>query len=155
MLDRRIKFLLNRIFFFDLKHHLTNGNGLEKGIIISVSSALTKLTTNTFPQNKTPKKKRSPLVGSLRRQRDELKSEWMRLEGDRIQLAVRHTDLLSQWNSISGSFVDATRERDETIERLLREAGFPTLSPGKLNNEKELRQLAFETAEKAVQTELW
>lgn len=79
----------------------------------------------------------------------------MRLEGDRIQLAVRHTDLLSQWNSISGSFVDATRERDETIERLLREAGFPTLSPGKLNNEKELRQLAFETAEKAVQTELW
>ncbi|EAT44274.1 AAEL004334-PA [Aedes aegypti] len=100
-------------------------------------------------------KKRSQLVGTLRKQRDELKSEWMRLEGDRIQLAVRHTDLLSQWSSISGSFVDATREQDNVIERLLKEAGLPDLSPGKLHNEKELRQIAFETAEKAVQTELW
>lgn len=112
-------------------------------------------SNNNDFQKKAAGKKRSQLVGTLRKQRDELKSEWMRLEGDRIQLAVRHTDLLSQWSSISGSFVDATREQDNVIERLLKEAGLPDLSPGKLHNEKELRQIAFETAEKAVQTDLW
>lgn len=106
-------------------------------------------------KKKTPAKKMSSSVGLLRKQVSELKSEWMRLEGDRIQLAVRYTDLMSQWSSISCTYVGAIRERDETIEKLLKSSGLPSPSPGILKNEKELRDMVFETAEKEIQTELW
>ncbi|XP_065085558.1 uncharacterized protein LOC135707623 [Ochlerotatus camptorhynchus] len=106
-------------------------------------------------KNGTSKKRQ--LVISLRKQVDELKSEWMRLEGDRIQLAVRHTDLMCHWNSISGTYAGALRHRNETIQRLLKEAGItdPSASEQNLINEKDLRDVAFQTTDKGEQTELW
>lgn len=84
----------------------------------------------------------------------------MRLEGERIEMAVRQTDLKSHWNSISAIYQAAIRERDKTILELLREtnsANSATVSINEitLNNEELLRTVALRAADKEVQTELW
>ncbi|XP_058834919.1 uncharacterized protein LOC131692082 [Topomyia yanbarensis] len=103
-----------------------------------------------------PKKKPSKnktKISTLRKELNELRSEWMRLEGERIQMAVRQTDLMSHWSSISATYMASIRERDETIQQLL--ASSSSSNSIDLSNEEQIRAIAIRRADRAVQTELW
>ncbi|XP_055593030.1 uncharacterized protein LOC129744502 [Uranotaenia lowii] len=97
------------------------------------------------------KRKKAKLlkIRALREERERLRAELMKHEEQRIQLAIRQTDLMTQWNSISSTQFNAIRRRDEIIQQLL--VGEPTLA----TDEESIRSLVLRTADKAVQTELW
>lgn len=79
----------------------------------------------------------------------------MKIEGERIETSVRHTDLLSHWSSVSATYVGAMRQRDDTIRRLLADSGIRPPDGATLENDERLRRAVLKTADKAVQTELW
>uniref|UniRef100_A0A1Q3FEC3 Uncharacterized protein n=1 Tax=Culex tarsalis TaxID=7177 RepID=A0A1Q3FEC3_CULTA len=94
-------------------------------------------------------------IASLQQELSRLRSKLLKIEGERIEISVRHTDLLSHWNSVSATYVGAMRMRDDTIRRLLADSGVRPPDGATLEDDEKLRQAVLKTADKAVQTELW